>query len=227
MIKPTNGRVVLFTPSSADVTLRQPFVDYGNRPMTAHVSHVWSDRCVNLDVIGPDGRHYSRSSVVLLQDDDPQPEAGYFAEWMAYQKGQAAKGDADVAELRQRLGEIESVAGDLLQRLACVEKLSVALTHAIGWAAHEASRPGPRDVVGAAETFAGFLRSAPRNTSQMQGVGLAVGRAAIVDDVNAADREGSGALNLASRGVLTGDLVRREAEAPNAQPRLDGDRRSA
>lgn len=88
MITPTNGRIVWYTPSTDDKEIRQH--DF-KRPLAAQVCHVWGDRMVNLDVTDSDGRHFPRTSVMLLQDDDLKPEGGRFAVWMPYQVGQAAK----------------------------------------------------------------------------------------------------------------------------------------
>lgn len=90
MIVPTNGRVVWFTPAAHD-TLHS---SYGDKPWAAHVCHVWHERMVNLLVIQPDGQTRIETSVALLQDDDPRPDAGRYAEWMPYQNGQAAKAEA-------------------------------------------------------------------------------------------------------------------------------------
>lgn len=87
MIPPTVGRVVWFTPARANdnrVDIRQT--------LPSLVAYVHNDRLVNLAVFdqtgNPAGGH---SQVVLLQDDDAKPEDGYFASWMPYQIGQAAR----------------------------------------------------------------------------------------------------------------------------------------
>jgi len=85
MIKPTNGRVVWFTPGPGFSGIH-----HGPDPLAAHVAHVWGDRMVNLAVIDSNGSTSPVTSVPLLQDGDPRPE-NFFAEWMPYQKGQAAK----------------------------------------------------------------------------------------------------------------------------------------
>src|SRR5208283_148985 len=90
MIKPTVGRVVLFTPSKLDADMVLPS---GGR-CAAVIAHVWGDRMVNLAVFDANGRHFSKCSVALLQDDDAMSEHGYFCEWMPYQAGQAAKSEA-------------------------------------------------------------------------------------------------------------------------------------
>jgi hypothetical protein len=82
MIKPTVGRVVFYTIFGA-----QP--EQQKHP--ALIAHVWSDSCVNLAVFDGNGVNYSRTSVLLIQDDAPLPPDGNYCEWMEYQKGQAAK----------------------------------------------------------------------------------------------------------------------------------------
>jgi hypothetical protein len=96
MIQPTIGRVVWFTPSSNSGS--EDFAP--GAPLAAIVAHVHGDRMVNLAVFDANGVAHSRTSVTLLQDDDTPPEGGYFAEWMPYQKGQAAKTEAPEAQAK-------------------------------------------------------------------------------------------------------------------------------
>lgn len=81
MIKPTVGRVVHYRP-----------IGVNGPAHAAIIACVHNDTCVNLAVFDANGSPYSRASVKLLHDDmNPSiPEGGY-AEWMPYQKGQAAK----------------------------------------------------------------------------------------------------------------------------------------
>lgn len=97
MIKPTVGRVVWFYPSAQDQIAKN-----GKEPLAAIVSCVWSDTCVNLAVFDANGRpaEGGRTSVLLIQDDAPIPD-GYYATWMPYQQGQAAKAEA----LEKKLAE--------------------------------------------------------------------------------------------------------------------------
>lgn len=91
MIKPTNGRVVLFHPG-ANFLINGAQHD-PKQLLAAHVVHVWGDRMVNLLVFDSNGTRFPVTSVQLLQDDD-QPTSDNWAEWMDYQKGQAAKTEA-------------------------------------------------------------------------------------------------------------------------------------
>lgn len=93
MIQPTVGRVVWYRRFPQD-----PGPNPGDQPLAAIITHVWSDTCVNLVVFDADGIAYNKTSVLLHQDGDERPEAG-FAEWMPYQKGQAAKAEALEAKL--------------------------------------------------------------------------------------------------------------------------------
>lgn len=90
MIKPTTGRVVWYTPSDFD----RSTMTIHDQPLAATVAYVWHDRMVNLAVCDANGTMHSRTSVLLLQDDDERPAGGFFCEWMPYQKGQAAKTEA-------------------------------------------------------------------------------------------------------------------------------------
>jgi len=73
MMKPKIGRVVLFTPSSDD--------EIGPGPLSALICHVWSDAMVNLAVFDRNGNPHSRTSVTLLQPDDPPQGWGYYCRW--------------------------------------------------------------------------------------------------------------------------------------------------
>jgi hypothetical protein len=105
MIEPSNGRVVLFTPyrgnDSAPKIPADPMAHHDKaKPLAAIIVHVWHDRMVNLIVFDSNGITHPRTSVPLLQDDDQEPSHGYYAEWMTYQKGQAAKTEAVQALLQ-------------------------------------------------------------------------------------------------------------------------------
>ncbi len=93
MIKPTIGRVVWFY-STKD-----------SEPMAAIITKVWNDECVNLAVFDPCGILFGKTSVTLIQEYMMtfKPEYDY-AEWMPYQKGQAAKTE----ELEKKIQEGES-----------------------------------------------------------------------------------------------------------------------
>jgi len=88
MISPTIGRVVWFQPACAP---GQPLRD---QPYAALVAYVHGDHCINVGGFDGNGTPFAACSVPLLQDEDPIPANGYFAQWMPYQKGQAAKTEA-------------------------------------------------------------------------------------------------------------------------------------
>lgn len=93
MIKPTVGRVVWYWPTSYDATSRGMFVYDNLQPCAATVCYVHSDRMVNLSVADHMGEVVSVPSVTLLQDGDDAPSKVGKAEWMPYQKGQAANAE--------------------------------------------------------------------------------------------------------------------------------------
>jgi hypothetical protein len=95
MIEPTVGRVVWYRPDAYDMDRDGMVVsrEADPQPLCAWVVFVHSARVVNLAVFDHNGALFTRSSVTLVQDDDPIP-AGRHAEWMPYQKGQAAKHEA-------------------------------------------------------------------------------------------------------------------------------------
>ena len=89
MIKPTIGRIVWYYEA-----------DIHAQPRAAIICYVWSDTCVNLAVFSQNGFAESRTSVLLWQEGHGTPRpSSYFAEWMPYQKGQAAKTEALEAKI--------------------------------------------------------------------------------------------------------------------------------
>lgn len=98
-IKPTIGRVVWFTPGAAH--LPTPTFAYNRSTDPAHqqacaatVAYVHSDSMVNLRVTDHNGHDHAITSVPLVQEGDTIPSAGFYCEWMPYQKGQAAKAES-------------------------------------------------------------------------------------------------------------------------------------
>jgi hypothetical protein len=90
MIKPTIGRVVIIQRGA-------PGAQADGWP--ALVNKVHGDRCINAAGFNEWGTSVGFSSLPLLQDDDVPPPVGPYAEWMPYQKGQAAKTEALQAQL--------------------------------------------------------------------------------------------------------------------------------
>lgn len=87
-IDPTVGRVVLFHPPSNSTKAGfEP-----NAICAAQIAKVLPDGRLNLGVLDGNGAHHSMTEVPLIQEGEPPPENGYFAEWMAYQKS-VAKGE--------------------------------------------------------------------------------------------------------------------------------------
>ena len=85
MIKPTIGRVIIIQRGASDA---QP------DGWPALICKVWGDRCINAAGFNEWGTTVSFSSLTLVQEGDTPPDAGPYAEWMPYQKGQAAKAEA-------------------------------------------------------------------------------------------------------------------------------------
>lgn len=90
MIKPTVGRVILFCPGAHFAGTRSS----DGEPLPALISRVWGDTCINIGGFDADGKPFAATSVLLVQDDGPVPAGGHYAEWMSYQKDQAAKTEA-------------------------------------------------------------------------------------------------------------------------------------
>lgn len=88
MISPTIGRVVLV------------YRGKSNQAEPALVSYVWSDRMINVGGFDSTGVPFACTSMKLLQDDEkPDFEGQSYAEWMPYQKGQAAKTESLEAQI--------------------------------------------------------------------------------------------------------------------------------
>lgn len=79
MIEPTIGRQVWFWATHGAA-----------QPQAATVCFVHHNRLVNLQVIDHTGSARPAANVTLRQPEDSIP-FGEFAEWMPFQKGQAAK----------------------------------------------------------------------------------------------------------------------------------------
>jgi hypothetical protein len=96
MIEPTVGRVAWYWPDAYDMDRDGMVVsrEADPQPLCAWVVFVHSARMVNLAVFDHNGVFFTRSSVTLLQDGDPIPSDGRYAEWMPDQKGQAAQHEA-------------------------------------------------------------------------------------------------------------------------------------
>lgn len=82
IIPPTVGRVVW---------IRHADHPESEQPEAGVVAYVHSDRCINVAGFDHNGQPFSKTSVTLVQQDDPTPTAGIYAEWMPYQLGQAKK----------------------------------------------------------------------------------------------------------------------------------------
>jgi hypothetical protein len=83
VITPTIGRVVWYY--HGHHTQDQAYA--------ALVTYVHSDTLINCVAFNPNGEPLSCTSVPLIQDNSERP-VGHYAEWMPYQKGQAAKTEA-------------------------------------------------------------------------------------------------------------------------------------
>lgn len=87
MIKPTVGRVVWYWPHGKNPD------DNLTQPCAAIIAHVWNDRCINIVWFNANGSPSAQTSVTLMQEGDLRPMHPH-AEWMPYQKGQAAATEA-------------------------------------------------------------------------------------------------------------------------------------
>ena len=96
IIIPSIGRVVWFYPAPNSGEAGFASNESGG-PYAAIIVRVWNDTMVNLIVFDANGAPHSRTSVALVQGDDAAPDSA-FCGWMPFQKGQAARQDAQAKE---------------------------------------------------------------------------------------------------------------------------------
>ena len=94
LIKPTVGRVLHFFPSTQYMASRKLAFGDPSQPLAAVIAYVHSDKMVNLTVWDQNGLQFDVCSVQLIQEGDTVPLCSFYAAWMDYQKGQAAKTEA-------------------------------------------------------------------------------------------------------------------------------------
>lgn len=114
LIPPTPGRVVWYYPSQHEIDAKTITLIDPAKPLAATVAHVFDDRLVNLSIVDQVGAQFRRTSVQLLQEDDPVPHTseGPYATWMPFQLGQAAKAaEADAAQAPATFGVDPAASG--------------------------------------------------------------------------------------------------------------------
>lgn len=116
MIEPTPGRIVWYR-RSPDLSLP---------PMAAIVVFVHNERLINITFFNKDGMPVPHTEVPLLQDDDEPPHNGVYAEWMPFQKGQAAKTESLQEKMRREKDPAAPQPGDDPQAAVPVESEAVA-----------------------------------------------------------------------------------------------------
>jgi hypothetical protein len=89
MIKPTIGRVVIIQRGNDKA---QP------EGWPAFVTKVHTDRSINVAGFDEVGIAFAVNHINLVQDDDAPPDVGPYAEWIPYQKAQAAKHATESSE---------------------------------------------------------------------------------------------------------------------------------
>jgi hypothetical protein len=125
-IEPTVGRVVLLRRGPGILAATVAAVAY-DPSRDLHL--------LNLGALDAEGNAFSALRVPLVQEGEDPPAAGDYAEWMPYQKGQAAKADALEKQLHgteasrtaaNRPEESNSPKGAVLAELA---QLEARITH--------------------------------------------------------------------------------------------------
>jgi hypothetical protein len=112
-IKPSVGRVVWYRPGQYDFVLHTRWNEGTSRkevgPLAAIITGVVNDHCVHLAGFDFYGYAWSRQNVYLWHGDCGVEQDSPYAEWMPYQKGQAAKTDAAEGDLRGRVAALENI----------------------------------------------------------------------------------------------------------------------
>jgi hypothetical protein len=90
MTQPTVGRVVHFYTKEGKYDFGYCFGT--GRPHAAIVTHVHSDKLVNVVAFDANGKSHGFTSVQLVQADE-QVYGPVYCEWMPFQKGQAQKAE--------------------------------------------------------------------------------------------------------------------------------------
>lgn len=91
VIKPTVGRVLHFFPTAQYMGSRHLAFGDPSQPLAAVIAYVHSDTMVNLTVWDQNGLQFGVCSVPLVQEGCDMIVGSFYAQWMPYQKGQAAK----------------------------------------------------------------------------------------------------------------------------------------
>lgn len=90
MIKPTIGRVMWYWPAKQQ---------RGDQPYAVFVAYVHGDNMVNVGGVDSSGRSFAATNVPIVQDGSPYTVGDSpYCEWMPFQKGQAAKYEAEAAK---------------------------------------------------------------------------------------------------------------------------------
>lgn len=108
-ITPTVGRVVWYWDADQSV------MDRKGQPFAAIITHVWSDSCVNLAVLG-DGSfniaNYRPTSVMRASADSNITAMRW--DWMPFQVGQAAKTEDATGKLAAQIERLAAHVGYVL-----------------------------------------------------------------------------------------------------------------
>lgn len=117
-ITPTVGRVLHFFPTVDYMASRKQAFNNTAQPLAAVIAYVHSDTMVNLTVWDQNGEQFSVCSVPLVQEGSDVIVGSFYAQWMPYQKGQAAKTERLESMLNgPAVGSCEGVqSGDAIEQ---------------------------------------------------------------------------------------------------------------
>lgn len=150
IIPPTIGRKVWYWPSLDQIERAQeekgsmPRVLSAMQALDATIVYVWGDRMVNLAITDHTGLGMALTSVPLLQEGDPIPESGGYAQWMPYQVGQARKDTTQSAAETVNVKYDESLARAKDAQDASTQRLASAFK-TVAASASISREPSQRD----------------------------------------------------------------------------------
>lgn len=118
-IAPTVGRVLHFVPTTSYMEGRN--LAFGNpwQPLAAMITYIHNDTMVNLTAWDQNGEQFSVCSVPLAQEGSDVIVGSFYAQWMPYQKGQAAKTELAKTELAESALGLATQGFDQLVKVGC------------------------------------------------------------------------------------------------------------
>ena len=116
MIEPTIGRVVWYHPKPGS---GDPPPLFPEQPYVALIAGIAPSGLLNLVASNHAGFAFAKQGVRLAQDDEPVEQGD--AEWMPFQKGQAAKQSVSLGDLADLRTDVDQIGLLLHERVKKIE----------------------------------------------------------------------------------------------------------